>query len=142
MGELRVEQGNFSNFIALGASKSKNLGVSYKNILADELNSEKTFSAMCDEILSKYLGQSTNFYQVMDASGIKRENWTHNDFPYEKFLENDVDKAVLTWKPTRANPSQLDSDVQNKLTATLGKNSAVIPPKLAEKLETDSDKPK
>lgn len=70
---------------------------------------------------------------------LSRENWTHNDFPYERFLENQVDESILTWKPSRANPSQLNTEVQNKLSATLGKHSIVIPPELEEKLKTDSN---
>lgn len=139
MYDLIVGQSNLSNFLAPTVQKSKNLGSSYKSVLNDELNSQKNFEIMCDETISKYLGQSAqNFYHVMDATNISREIWTHNDFPYQKFLANSVDNSVLTWQPSRINPSQLDSDVQRKLTATLGKNAVVIPPELNDKLQSDS----
>lgn len=95
---------------------------------------------MYKKTITKYFGQSSQiYYHVMNASGISRENWTHNDFPYERFLDNQVDESILTWKPSRANPSQLNSEVQSKLTATLGKHSIIIPPELEEKLTTDSN---
>lgn len=140
MNDLIIGQTNLSTFLSPIASKSKNIGTSYKSILADELKPEKTFSTMYNETITKYFGQSSQiYYHVMDASDISRENWTHNDFPYERFLENQVDESILTWKPSRANPSQLNPEVQNKLSATLGKHSIVIPPELEEKLKTDSN---
>lgn len=140
MNDLIIGQTNLSTFLSPIASKLKNIGTSYKSILADELKPEKTFSTMYNETITKYFGQSSQiYYHVMDASDISRENWTHNDFPYERFLENQVDESILTWKPSRANPSQLNPEVQNKLSATLGKHSIVIPPELEEKLKTDSN---
>lgn len=139
MNGLRVKQRNLTSFIELGISRSKNLGASYKSILNDELKSTRTFEEMCSETWTRYFGQSsTNYYHVMDATAISREVWTHNDFPYDKFLTDSVSDSVLTWQPARANPSQSDSDVQAKLTATLGKNAVVIPPELNAKLKTDS----
>ena len=138
MNDLRVSQGSLVSFTASKVSKSKNLDSSYKNILSDELKFGKTFADMWETTIKGYFGQPAQiFCHVMDASSISRENWTHNDFPYSKFLTNAVDESVLTWKPTRTNPSQLDSDVQSKLTATLGKHSIVIPPELEEKMQND-----
>ena len=138
MNDLRVSQWSLANLTASKVSKSKNLDSSYKNILVDELKSGKMFSDMWQTTIKSYFGQSAQiFYHVMDASSISRENWTHNDFPYSKFLTNAVDESVLRWKPTRTNPSQLDFDVQSKLTATLGKHSIVIPPELEEKMQND-----
>jgi len=140
MNDLIIGQANLSNFLSPAVSKLKNIGTDYKSILADELKSEKTFSTMYNETIKKHFGQSSQiYYHVMDASSISRENWTHNDFPYEKFLENQVDESILTWKPSRVNPSQLNSEVQSKFTATLGKHSIIIPPELEEKLATDSN---
>lgn len=140
MTNLIIGQANLSNFLSPAVSKSKNIGTDYKSILADELKSKKAFSTMYKKTITKYFGQSSQiYYHVMNASGISRENWTHNDFPYERFLDNQVDESILTWKPSRANPSQLNSEVQSKLTATLGKHSIIIPPELEEKLTTDSN---
>ena len=139
MDVSRIEQDNLTNLLSFGVSKSNNLSASYKDILASELSAEKTFADMCSDLWAKYFGQSTNFYHVMDATSIKSEVWTHNDFPTDKFLRDNVDLSVLTWQPSRINPSQLDSDVQSNLTATLGKNAIIIPPELEEKLKTDSE---
>ena len=136
MDVSRIIYANSPDFIPLA---SKNRDSSYKNILSSELTSEKTFADMCSDLWTKYFGQSTNFYHIMDATSIKSESWTHNDFPTDKFLRDNVDISVLTWQPSRINPSQTDSDVQSKLTATLGKNSIIIPPELEEKLKTDSE---
>lgn len=137
MIDVKVSESKFINFFAPDVSNSK-VGTSFKSTLSEELTAVETFDDMWRSTLTKYFGQSSQiFYHVTEVSGISQEIWTHNDFPYEKFLANDVDVSVLNWKPTRSNPSQLDSDVQNKLTATLGKHSIVIPPELEEKLQTD-----
>lgn len=138
MDALKIFQANSANLFLLNATNSTNHANSYKSILADVLNAQNTFETMCADIWAKYFGQSTNYYHVIDAISISRDVWTHNDFPYDKFLTDSVSDSVLTWQPSRANPSQLDSDVQIKLTATLGKNAVVIPPQLAEKLNSDS----
>lgn len=138
MNDLRVSQGSLANFTAFKVSKLKKLESSYKNILSDELKSKKTFSDMWQTIIKSYFGQPAQiFCHVMDASSISRENWTHNDFPYSKFLTNAIDESVLTWEPTRTNPSQLDFDVQSTMRTTLGKHSIVIPPELEDKMQTD-----
>lgn len=140
MNDLLIRQAHFLNFSPPNVSKSKNIGSNYKSVLADELKSEKTFSEMCSDTWQRYFGQSSqNYYHVMNAAGISQEIWSHNDFPYQKFLANDVDKSVLTWKPSRTNPPQLNWDVQSRLTATLGKHAVIIPPELEEKLKIDPE---
>ena len=139
MNGLKVSEYNLSNLLVSDNPQYKDIGTSFKSMLSDELTVVETFDDMWQSKLGNYFGQSSqNFYHVMDASSISQEVWTHNDFPYEKFLTNKVDVSVLNWKPTRANPSQLDSDVQSKLTATLGKHSIIVPPELDEKLKNDS----
>lgn len=139
MNGLKVSEGNLSNLLVSDNPQYKNISTSFKSMLSDELTGVETFDDMWKSTLGNYFGQSSQiFYHVVDASSISHEVWTHNDFPYEKFLTNEVDVSVLNWKPTRSNPSQLDSDVQSKLTATLGKHSIIIPPELDEKLKTDS----
>ena len=137
MNDLRIEQNVVKNFFASDLSKAR--GTNFKSMLSEELKSEETFADMWQKTFEKYFGKSAqNYYHVMDASNITTENWTHNDFPYEKFLTDSVDESILNWKPTRENPPQLNSEVQKKLTATLGKHSIIIPPELEEKLKTDS----
>ena len=122
------------NNIALSVEKS------YRKIFLEQMQANKNFEEMFQSTLEKYFGQSGQiFYHVLDATNISKENWSHNDFPYEKFLQKNVDETVLNWQPTRKNPSQLNSEVQSKLNATLGKNAVIIPTELAEKLKTNSE---
>lgn len=138
MNDLKVSECNLANLLVSNNPQYKNIGKNFKSMLSDELTTVETFDDMWKSTLKNYFGQSSQiFYHVMDASSILQEIWTHNDFPYEKFLANDVNISVLNWKPTRSNPSQRDSDVQSKLTATLGKHSIIVPPELDEKLKTD-----
>lgn len=139
MDALKISQANSASFFLRNAPNSTNRANSYKLILADTLNAQNTFETMCANTWTKYFGQSTNYYHVIDATNISRDVWTHNDFPYDKFLTDSVSDSVLMWQPSRANPSQLDSDVQAKLSATLGKNAVVIPPELNAKLQSDAD---
>ena len=140
MVNLRILEGNIAGLLVSDGSNSKNIGANFKSMLSDELTAVETFNEMWKSTIESYFGQSSQiFYHVMDALSISQEIWMHNDFPYEKFLTNDVDIGVFNWKPTRSNPSQLDSDVQSKLTATLGKHSIIIPPKLDEKLKNDTN---
>lgn len=138
MIDLIAREANFGNVSVADAPKSKNVRSNFKSMLSDEINAVETFDDMWKSTLEENFGQfSQNYCHIMDASSISLEFWTHNDFPYEKFLTNNVDESVLSWKPTRNNPSQLNSEVQSKLTATLGKHAIIIPPELAEKLKTD-----
>ena len=100
---------------------------------------EANFEALCKASFGRNFGccAGTSYYHVMDATSITRENWCHEDFPYDKFFANEVDSSVLNWKPTRVNPSQLASEVQSKITSTLRKCAIVVPPALDEKMKTD-----
>ena len=137
MNVQEIRQGSFINFDDVHGAR--NVRTSFKSMLADELKSTETFADSWQDTLEKYFGQPAQIYRhVLDASNISQVNWSHNDFPYEKFLTSAVDESALNWQPTRENPPQLDSDVQRRLTATLGKHSIIIPPELNEKLQTDS----
>lgn len=115
--------------------------VSYDSVLQAELSNDlvPSLEDMWKTSFERHFNQPAGqtYYHVMDASSIQTGNWVHNDFPRGKFLTDKVDESVLTWKPTRRNPSQLDSDVQAKIQATLGKNAIVVPPELDEKMKTD-----
>lgn len=133
------DSGLIANIVQSPNSKISNVtGKSYYDILQTELKTIATFDEMYKTALEKYFGQTgQTFYHVMDASSIRRDVWTHNDFPYEKFLTDNVDETILNWNPTRSNPSQLNPEVQNKLNATLGKHSIIVPPELDERMKTD-----
>ena len=83
---------------------------------------------------SRYPGA---YYHVMDASGINEGIWGRNDFPYEKFFEDNVDESVLDWKPNGAEPADDDRSVVARRNATLGKKAVVVPPELEEKMKND-----
>ena len=78
-------------------------------------------------------------YHVMDASTISQGVWERNDFPFEKFFEDDVDESVLNWKPMGQNPDMADSAVQTRLDSTLGGKAIVVPPELEEKMKNNPD---
>lgn len=76
-------------------------------------------------------------YHVMDTSRINASAWERNDYPFEKFFEDEVDEAVLGWTPASQNPSMSDSGVQARLNAARGKYAVLVPPALETKLEED-----
>ena len=100
---------------------------------------EANFADMWKATYGKYFpqGEGQWFYHVMDASGVSREDWQHNDFPYDRVMREEPDTSVFTWRPSRANPSQLDAQVQAKTQATLGKHAIFVPPELDEKMKND-----
>ena len=77
------------------------------------------------------------YYHVMDASNIPQGVWDRNDYPFEKFFQENVDKSILDWKPNGSNPSMTDSSVQSRFNSTLGQNSIIVPPALEEKLKNN-----
>lgn len=124
------------------SSSSKSSEKNYSDILKKELIStnEQSFEEMFESIFESHFNQPAGkfFYHVFDATSIPRNIWTHNDFPYSKFLSETIDESVLNWQPSRKNPSQLDSKVQTKIQATLGRHAIIIPPELDEKMQSDS----
>ena len=78
-------------------------------------------------------------YHVMDASAISQGVWERNDFPFEKFFEDDVDESVLNWKPMGQDPDMADSSVQSRLDSTLGGKAIVVPPELEEKMKNNPE---
>ncbi|MBR5992720.1 MAG: hypothetical protein IK018_02845 [Lachnospiraceae bacterium] len=78
-------------------------------------------------------------YHVMDASGISQGTWERNDFPYERFFDDEVDESVLDWHPSGKEPDMSDASVQSRLDSTLGKKAIVVPPELEEKMKNDPE---
>lgn len=70
---------------------------------------------------------------MLDTSKISQSLWERQDYPFEKFFEDDLDESILDWKPSGTNPSMLDQNVQARLNATIGMKAVVIPPELEEK---------
>ncbi len=77
------------------------------------------------------------YYHTMDASNIPQGVWERNDFPFEKFFQNDVDESTVDWKPNGANPAMDSSSVQSRLHSIAGQKSIVVPPALEEKMKND-----
>lgn len=83
---------------------------------------------------SRYPG---SYYNVMDTSKIDGSLWGRNDYPWDKYFNNNVDDSVLDWKPSGAEPAMSDPKVQTKISSTLGKKAIVVPPALEKKMEND-----
>ncbi len=77
------------------------------------------------------------YYHTMDASNIPQGVWERNDFPFEKFFQNDIDESTVDWKPNGANPAMDSSGVQSRLHSIAGQKSIVVPPVLEEKMKND-----
>lgn len=78
-------------------------------------------------------------YHVMDASKISQGLWERNDFPFEKFFDDEVDDSILDWKPSGQEPAMSDSQVQARLNSTLGEKSIIVPTVLEEKMKDNPD---
>ena len=77
------------------------------------------------------------YYHTMDASNIPMSIWCRNDYPFEKFFQNDVDESILNWKPNGADPAMDSSGVQSRLHSIVGQKSIVVPPELEEKMKNN-----
>ncbi|MCM1158846.1 MAG: hypothetical protein NC489_42740 [Ruminococcus flavefaciens] len=77
------------------------------------------------------------YYHSVDASDIPQGVWDRNDFPMEKFFQDNVDESVLDWKPTGAMPSATNSQVQSRWNSVAGEKSIIVPPELEEKMKND-----
>jgi hypothetical protein len=76
-------------------------------------------------------------YHILDTSKIQQGLWARTDYPFEKYFENNVDNSILDWQPTGKEPSRIDSGVQARLNATVGKKAVLIPSALEEKMTND-----
>ena len=100
----------------------------------EKLSDVKEVSSFENMWKSKFPGA---YYNVMDTSKIDGSLWGRNDYPWEKYFINNVDKSVLNWKPSGAEPAMSDSKVQARIRSTIGKKSIVIPPTLEEKMKNN-----
>jgi len=101
---------------------------------SEKLSDVKENASFEDMWKSRFPGA---YYHVMDAYKIPQNVWEREDFPFEKFFQENVDESVLSWKPTGTEPAMSDPTVQNRLNSTLGQNSIVVPPALEEKLKNN-----
>ena len=79
------------------------------------------------------------YYHTMDASNIPQGVWERNDFPFEKFFEDNVDSSILNWKPAGAEPADDDQSVVARRNASLGKKAIIVPEELQKKMDSDPE---
>ncbi|SCX96757.1 hypothetical protein [Butyrivibrio sp. INlla14] len=115
----------FSSTLMSKMKESK--AVDENNVLETDNSFEKMWT-------SRYPGAK---YHVMDASKISQGVWERNDFPFEKFFEDNVDESILKWQPSGKDPAMADGSVQRRLNSTLGQKSIIVPPELEEKMKND-----
>lgn len=111
----------------------------FQSALSDIVSNDKTgtenrsFEEMWK---SRYPGAK---YHVMDTSDILQGTWERNDFPYERFFDDEVNESVMSWRPSGKEPKMSDASVQSRLDSTLGKKAIVVPPELEEKMKNDPE---
>lgn len=120
-----------------GAAEKSN-GASFAELAAAKAAGQENVSGMSfEEMLKEKYPEAK--YHVIDAYKIPSGIWCRNDFPFEKFFNDDVDESVMNWKPSGKEPAMSDAKVQSRLTSTLGKKAIVIPPALEEKMKNDPE---
>ena len=117
-------------------SAEANNSVGFNGVLAakaaeDTAKTEQSFKEMWQ---ARFPGA---YYHTMDASDIPMGIWCRNDYPFEKFFQNDVDESILDWKPNGADPAMDSSGVQSRLHSIAGQKSIVVPPELEEKMKNN-----
>lgn len=119
-------------------SAEANNGVGFNGILAARATEKiaKTEQNFEEMLKTKYPEAK---YHVMDAYKIPSGIWCRNDFPFEKFFSDEVDESILAWKPNGVEPAMADSQVQARLSSTLGKKAIIIPSALEEKMKNDPE---
>lgn len=118
----------------------KSSSVSFQNTISAKAAEKVTEQADVTGMSFKDMWQARfpgAYYHVMDASKIPMGVWCRNDFPVEKFFQDDVDESVLGWEPTGTEPDMADASVQNRLNSVLGQYVINVPPELEEKMKND-----
>lgn len=119
-------------------SAQANNNVDFNSVLSARATEKatKTECSFKDMWQSRFPGA---YYHTMDASNIPQGVWERNDFPFEKFFQNNVDESVLNWKPNGGNPAMDSSGVQSRLHSISGQKSIVVPPELEEKMKNNPE---
>lgn len=138
--QMQSVQRNY-NEIEIGSKSGVARGESYHEILQSLNKPTQNLEEMWKGSFEKWFHQNSGqfFYHVMDVPEISESTWQHNDFPYDRLMQKNLDSSALLWQPSRGNPSQLDVRVQAKTQATLGKNSIIVPPELEERMRHDPE---
>ena len=113
-------------------------GISFAELAAAKATGRSEVSGMSfkDMWQSRFPGA---YYNVMDTSKIDGSLWGRNDYPWDKYFNNNADDSVLDWKPSGAEPDMQSPAVRAKMNAMLGKIAVVIPPELEEKMKNNTE---
>ena len=114
----------------------KSEGVSFAELAATKAAGKTENVSFKEMLKSKYPGA---YYNVMDTSKIDSSLWGRNDYPWDKYFNNNADDSVLNWKPSGAEPDMQSPAVRTKMNAMLGKIAVVIPPELEEKMKNNTE---
>ena len=99
------------------------------------ISEESTENVSFEEMWkSRYTGA---YYHTMDASNIPMDAWCRNDYPFEKFFQDNVDESILNWTPNGPDPAMDSDSVQSRLHSIAGQKSIVVPPALEEKMKNN-----
>ncbi len=133
LGGYYLEEQYRKNVVA-----GKNGCVSFAELAAAKTAGQSEASGMSFKGMwqARYPGA---YYHVMDGSAISQGAWDRNDFPLEKFFQNDTDTSAVNWKPTGAEPEATSPQVQSRWNSTLGQKSIIVPPELEEKMKNDPE---
>lgn len=125
---------NYINQQSKVAEQNNNVG--FNSVLSTKATEKaaKTEWSFKDMWQSRFPGA---YYHTMDASNIPQGVWERNDFPFEKFFQNDVDESVINWNPSSGNPAMDSAGVQSRLHSISGQKSIVVPPELEEKMKNN-----
>ena len=107
-------------------------GIDFNGVLAAKAtkNTKKTAYSFKDMWQTRFPGA---YYHTMDASNIPMGTWCRNDYPFEKYFQNNVDESILNWKPDGSDPAMDSSGVQARLQSIRGQKAIVVPAALEEK---------
>lgn len=139
LGLLKITDNSYLNYITQqNRAGNTSSSVGFTNVLSTkELESTSKTEMNFEEMWkAKFPGA---YYHVMDASKIDQGLWERNDFPFEKFFQDEVDESILEWQPINKEPKMTDSSVQNRLNSTLGQKSIIVPPELEKKMKNDPE---
>ncbi len=147
-GEMKMDFGVTGKLWEYGINSrtstipEKNVGVGFAEIAAAKAAEKVSGKANVTGTSFKEMWQTRfpgAYYHTADASHIPQGVWDRNDFPMEKFFQDDVDESVLNWSPTGAIPSATSSQVQSRWNSVSGEKSIIVPPELEEKMKNDPE---
>lgn len=124
------------NLYQQSKATGKSSGASFQNVISAKEMENTTGTSFKEMWQTRFPGA---YYHVMDASQISQGIWERNDFPFEKFFQDEVDESILNWQPSGKEPAMAEPQVQARLDSTLGQKSIIVPPELEEKMKNDPE---